>query len=51
MKTYMEQTASTRSRLRIFGVQDGGPANELCDNLSVVSNFSKIEFTLNTKHL
>ena len=50
MKTCMEHIVSLRFKLRMFGIPIDGPADVLCDNLSVVKNSSKIESTLNKKH-
>ena len=47
----MEQIVALSFKLRMFGVPGNGSAYVLCDNLIVVSNSSKIESTLNKKHL
>ena len=50
MKTCMEHIVSLSFILRMFEIPIDGPADVLCDNLSVVNNSSKIESTLNKKH-
>jgi hypothetical protein len=37
-------------KLRMFGVEDDGPANVFCDNHGVVKNVSILELTLMKKH-
>jgi hypothetical protein len=37
-------------KLRMFGVEIDGPANEFCDNCGVVKNVSILESTLMKKH-
>ena len=39
-----------RYKLRMFGVPLDGPADVFCDNLGLVMNTSKPEYTLQKKH-
>ena len=50
MKTFMESIVALRYKLRMFGVEIDGPADVLCDNQSVVLNYSHIDSALNKKH-
>lgn len=51
MKTCMESIVSLRYKLRMFGVPLEDVTHVLCDNQSVVDNSSKIDSTLNKKHV
>ena len=50
LKICMEHITALRYKLRMFGVPIDGPADVLCDNMSVVNNSSKVESVLNKKH-
>ena len=51
MKTCVEHIDGLRFKLRMFGIPIDGPANILCDNQSCVNGSSKIESTLDKKHV
>ena len=51
MKIRTEHIISLRPKLRIFGVDIDGPTIMLNDNKIAVNNSTKIESTLNKKHI
>ena len=50
MKTAVDLIEGLRYKLRMMGIEVGGPTNLFCDNEAVVTNSTKPESTLKKKH-
>ena len=52
LSTCIEAVTALRFKLHMFGIQrqDDGPAQKLCDNESVVKNYTRMNSSVNKKH-
>ena len=52
LKTCIEAIETLRFKLKMFGIpmEEGDPTNIYCDNESLVTNSSNVEYMLNKKH-